>query len=456
MAGIGFELRKLLQRDSLLSLLRAYVYAGVISSGPWVLSIIGMVMIGFFSFAIVSPNYLITQFQVTITNVIAYSLILTGLLQLAFTRFIADRLFENKADIVAANYHAILLLITVVAGSLSFIVSLTLFPEQSVAYKVLMVATFVIVCNIWIATVFLSGIKQYREIVLLYLFGYGFSVLGAYVMRPWGLEGLLGGFFFGQILLFTGIHALIVRNFRTPSGMRFDVFQKKLRYPTLMWIGFLYNLGAWIDKMIFWYFPPTSDAIIGPLRASVIYDLPVFLAYLSIIPGMAVFLVRIETDFVEHYDGFYSAVRDGGSLETVEKHRNGMVETVRSGMFEIIKIQSIAVLLLFVVGERLFRWLQISDLYLPLLYVQTIAAALQVLFLSILTVYFYLDKRIVVLALCALLVVGNAALTSLSLLLGPVFYGYGFALAMLICVVVGFKALERSFSRLEYSTFMLQ
>ena len=238
--------------------------------------------------------------------------------------------------------------------------------------------------------------------------------------------------------------------------MRFEVFDKKLRYPTLMWIGFLYNLGAWIDKMIFWYFPPTSTDVIGPLRASVIYDLPVFLAYLSIIPGMAVFLVRIETDFVEHYDGFYSAVRDGGSLETVEKHRNGMVETVRSGMFEIIKIQAIAVLLLFVVGDRLFGWLQISDLYLPLLYVQTIAAALQVLFLSILTVYFYLDKRIVVLALCALLVVGNAGLTSVSLMLGPVFYGYGFALAMLICVVVGFKALERSFSRLEYSTFMLQ
>ena len=34
MAGIGFELRKLLARDNLLALLRAYAYAGVISSGP--------------------------------------------------------------------------------------------------------------------------------------------------------------------------------------------------------------------------------------------------------------------------------------------------------------------------------------------------------------------------------------------------------------------------------------
>ena len=69
--------------------------------------------------------------------------------------------------------------------------------------------------------------------------------------------------------------------------------------PSLVAVGLLYNLGIWADKFMFWFFPPTSQPIIGALRASLIYDLPVFLSYLSIIPGMAVFLVRIETDFVE-------------------------------------------------------------------------------------------------------------------------------------------------------------
>ena len=331
-----------------------------------------------------------------------------------------------------------------------------LFPLQSAFYRLLLVAGFVIMSVIWIATVFLSGVKQYRAIVLLYLVGYGVSVAAALALRGLGLEGLLAGFVVGQVILFAGMQTIILRNFPTPRGMSFEVFDKKLRYPTLIWIGFLYNFGTWIDKFIFWYWPPTSQAIIGPLRASVIYDLPVFMAYLSIIPGMAVFLVRIETDFVEHYDGFYTGVRQGGSLERIERHRNGMLETVRAGMFEIVKIQSIAILLLFVIGERLLAWLQISDLYLPLLYVQTIAAALQVLFLSILTVYFYLDKRKVVLALCLLFVVGNSVLTTWSLRLGPEFYGYGFALSLLIVVLAGFMALERTFGRLEYSTFMLQ
>ena len=48
-AGIGFELRKLMRRDSFWGLLRAYGYAGLISSGPWVLSILGVMGIGIFS-----------------------------------------------------------------------------------------------------------------------------------------------------------------------------------------------------------------------------------------------------------------------------------------------------------------------------------------------------------------------------------------------------------------------
>ena len=43
MAGIGFELRRLLKRENLLGLIQAYGYAGVISSGPWVLSIVVMI-----------------------------------------------------------------------------------------------------------------------------------------------------------------------------------------------------------------------------------------------------------------------------------------------------------------------------------------------------------------------------------------------------------------------------
>ena len=114
MAGIGFELRKLLRRDSLLGMMQAYAYAGIISSGPWVLSIVGILVIGLMSVSMVVPEFLITQFQVSVTYLVAFSLTITGFVQLAFTRFTSDRLFEKRADIILPNFNGILLWVTLV------------------------------------------------------------------------------------------------------------------------------------------------------------------------------------------------------------------------------------------------------------------------------------------------------------------------------------------------------
>ncbi len=454
MAGIGFELRKLIRKDTLLSLLKAYAFAGLISSGPWVLSILGMLLIGFLAVSTRGSDLAVVQFQVTVTNIIGLSLVLTGGFQLAFTRFVADRLFEKKADIVFGNYLAVLLVVTAMGILLIVPAAFLFFQDTSLLYKLLLLGCFVTVSCIWISTVFLSGLKEYVAIVGLYGLGYAVATIAAALLKGGGLEGLLTGFLIGQVVLLVGMHCLIARNFNIASKVSFLAFDKKLRYPTLFWIGVLYNLGAWIDKVIFWYWPSTSTPIIGILRSSVVYDLPVFLAYLSIIPGMAIFLVRIETDFVEFYDGFYNAVREGGSLETIEKHRNSMVETIRTGLLEILKIQTIAILLFVVAGAAVLRFIGISELYVPLLTIQSVAAGLQVLFLSILTVYFYLDERRTVLMLCILFVLSNASLTFISLRLGPAYYGYGFAISLLISVVAGVKALEKSMAELEYTTFM--
>lgn len=456
MAGIGFELRKILKRDTLTSLLHAYSFAAVISSGPWVLSIVGMLVIGILSSAIVVPEFLIVQFQVSITYVIASSLILTGICQLALTRFAADRLFERRLSAILPNVHAVLLCVTLGSGLLGLLCILFLFPDESVMYRLLLLAAFVLLCNIWIATIFLSGMKQYKEIVWLYLLGYGITIVAALLLRRYGLEGLMGGFVIGQAVMLLAMLALILQNFPADRFIAFDFFERRFNYPILMAVGLLYNVGVWLDKFIFWYTPGTSQAIIGPLRASLIYDLPVFLAYLSIIPGMAIFLLRMETDFVEYYDNFYDAVRSGGTLQAIEDYRNGMVETVRQGIFEIIKIQTIATLIVVVAGESILNWLGISTLYLPLLYIDVVAAGLQVVLLGVLNVFFYLDKRHVVLGLCLAFVVLNATLTHVSILLGPAFYGYGFALALLVVVLAGLYILSRKLEILEYETFMLQ
>lgn len=456
MAGIGFELRKLLQKQSYFGLLQAYVYAGIISSGPWVLSIIGVIFVGFLSLGVVFPHTLIVQFQVSVTYLILSSLIFTGFIQLAFTRFIADGLFKKQDERVVPNFNGMLLIVTAISGTFGTLAMFLFFSGMSLSYRLLMLSGFVILCAIWVVTIFLSGMKQYKEIVILFAIGYTVTVLGALLLRSLGMEGLLLGFVIGHFVLLIGMVALTLRTFPLGDVIAFDFLGKGAMYPSLIWAGFLYNLAVWVDKIMFWFYPDTSQNIIGPLRASLIYDLPIFLAYLAIIPGMAVFLVRIETDFVEYYQKFYDAVREGGSLDHIENMRDNMLFTISQGLFEIVKIQAIAVLVVFVLGDSLLGWLGISRLYLPLLYVDVVAAGLQVVLLGILNIFFYLDKRHIVVFLCLLFLGANIVFTALSLHLGASYYGYGFAISLLITVLAGMYLLSRKLDLLEYETFMLQ
>ena len=456
MAGIGFELRKILNRDSYFALVRAYAYAGLISSGPWVLSILGLVAIGLLSVNIAVPNLLISQFQVSVTYLIMASLILTGVLQLSFTRWVSDQLFGHRSDTIVPNFAGVLLVTNLVAGSLSLVLVFASFSGESVIYRALLVAGFVTMCDVWLATIFMSGLKFYKTIVLLFAGGYGVSVVLAVLLRGQGLEGLLAGYIVGQFLMLMGMVFIILRSFPAERLIAFDCFRPGAMYPTLMAVGLLFNFAIWADKIVFWLAADTGHPVIGPLRASVIYDMPVFLAYLGIIPGMAVFLVRFETDFVEWYDKFYNAVREGGSLEEIARMRDEMVFAIRQGLFDIIKIQTLAVLVLVVFAPTLFDKLNISPLYLPLFYVDAVAASLQVALLAVMNVFFYLDKRREVLATVALLAALNVLLSIVSLRLGVVFYGYGFALAMLVTLVFSLRVLERKLGRLEYETFMLQ
>jgi len=456
MAGIGFELKKILKENTLFGVFRAYAYAGVISSGPWILSIVGILLIGILSLPFVIPGVQVTQFQVSVTYLIAVSLIITGPMQLAFTRFTSDRLFEHRDDLVFSNYHAVMLLVTAVTGLIGVLFAVFGFPDQSVAYRLLMVVGFVVISNIWIATIFLTGLKQYQQIVWTFFAGYALTVGASLYLSGWGLEGLILGFVIGQISLLAGLSLLIYRSYGGPVFMSFEVFQRRYMYPSLLLIGLLYNLGIWADKFIFWYADGTGQQVIGPLNASVIYDIPIFLAYLGIIPGMAVFLVRIETDFVEYHEAFYDAVRDGSSLDHIETMRNMMVQTIRVGLYEIMKIQAIAALLLFALGGPILRMLNISELYLPLLYVDVVAASLQVVFLGVLNIFFYLDRRREVLFLTAAFVVLNSLLTWATLVFGPSYYGYGFASSLLIVVMASIYLLDRKLEVLEFQTYMLQ
>ena len=455
MAGIGFQLRTLLSRDSYAGLLGAYGYAGVASSGPWVVSIGGVLAIGLLATGSVEPPIRVTQFLVSITWLMSASLLLTGPLQLLFARFVADQIYARKSERILPNLFAALSITTFAGGALASAVVHTAFDE-SLACRLLLVANFVVLCDGWLLLVLLSGVKAYRTVAALFLAAYLASIGGAAVLRPFGLEGLLAGFLIGQAGALFGMLALILRAFPGERRLSFDFLDPRQAHYELAAIGAVFYFGVWADKAAFWLNPGTSEPVFGPLRYSIIYDLPIFFAYLSAIPAMAAFFLRLEADFADRCQEFFRCVRDGAPLDRLTRVKDGMVGCVRRGLAEIVKVQGVTMVLVFVAGPAMLRAAGISPLYLRLLYVDTAAVFLQVVFLAVLNVLFYLDQRKAALALSALFACGNLVLTLLTQRLGPTWYGYGFAASALIASATGLPLLSRKLDHLERDTFMQQ
>jgi uncharacterized membrane protein len=455
MAGIGFEIRKILERDSYWSVLRAYGYAGLVSGGPWVLSIMSIMIIGILSVALGVAQREVNAFQICVTYLMAGSLIWTGGMQLMFTRFVADRTYANDKTEVLPNLFGVL--IVTMAGGFAWAVPLifSLFNE-SFFRQLLLLCNFVVLSGMWIVLIFLAGMKAYRRIIWTLAKGYSLGITIGLLVSHWELNGLLLGVLAGHgYLLFSFLHH-IVREYPGNSLLKFDFLHRQRSFYSLFAVGTLYYLAVWVDKLIFWFVPYTSEAVIGPLRASIIYDLPIFLAYLFILPGMAVFLVSIEADFAEQHERFYRAVREGDTLMHIEYRRNQMVYAARQGIYEIFKVQGVTVVLCLLWGRDLLHAIGISPLYIHLFYIDVVAVSVQVLLMAILNVLFYLDARREVLLVTACFFITNLLFTFATLQLGAETFGYGFAVSVTLSAFLGLFILSHKFNRLEYETFMLQ
>lgn len=456
MAGVGFQLRRLLERDNYLSTLEAFVLSGIISSGPWVLSIAGVLIIGLVVSASASGSSAAAPFQVSVTYLMAASLLATAPIQLLFTRYISDRLYEKREHLVLPNLLGVLSLVTAGGGAAGLFGLVWLSEPKSLLYWILMLATFVILCDIWLLVVVVSCIKSWQKIISAFAAGYGSSVFAALTLHAFGVEGLLAGFLIGQNVLFFWLFGQVIPVFPSTGALQFDFLRAYRLYPSLAITGLLYVLGNWIDKFIFWFHQNTGESVLGLLKASPLYDMPIFLAYLSVIPGMAVFLIRMEADFSERCENFYRLINQGGTLEQILDAKDAMVISVRRGLADLCKVQGITAAALISCSDTLLSLFGISPAYQMLLNVDLVAVAIQLLFLATLNVLFYLDERASALLLCAIFVVSNAGLTLLTQLLGPVFYGYGFAGAMLATAVAGLLVLGHKLNNLEYKTFVLQ
>ena len=167
------------------------------------LSILGVMLIGIVALSQKVGGHEVEQFTTSVTWIMGSSLVLSGLLQLVFTRFIADRLFEGHPEVINPNLFGAMLLTTAVSGLIGIALLLTVFHE-SFSYEMLMLGNFVTLNNVWIVVIFVAGLKKFKNILYSFFAGYATTVCLSIILIPYGINGLLSGLLAGHaVLLFT-------------------------------------------------------------------------------------------------------------------------------------------------------------------------------------------------------------------------------------------------------------
>ena len=456
MAGISIELRKLLEKGSLTSLALAFGYSATLSSGNWLIAVFSIFFFSQLAHLILGVGKEALVYQVLITYAVAFSLIFSGPLQLMFTRYVADRLFEKEVDRVLPNYLTALVVCMLISFLVTFLLSFYLFLGKPYYYHLLFSFTVSVLSGIWLTNALLVGLKKYKHIFLSFTLSYLLTGILFLVFIKRGLALGFSAFYAGQFLLLNLLIFRIIIDYPSDKLVEFDFLKRDRVYYSLAIAGFFYNFGIWADKFVFWFSPLTGEPVFANIRTSVVYDIPVILSYIALLPGMAVFFLKIETEFGERYEEYYKAVREWGTLELLYRTANRMIEGAKSVLFETLRVQAITDIFVLFAEEYFFKLLRISFLYIPLFNILLLGATLQLGFMVLFALISYFDLRRPLSFLSFSFAFLNLILSILSQLLGPYFYGYGYALSLLTVNILGMLILRRFLGEIHYRTYMLR
>ena len=267
---------------------------------------------------------------------------------------------------------------------------------------------------------------------------------------------MMTGFLVGQIGLFLMLFGVIFQEFGVRAGPSFTFLTYFRKHVVLATCGLIYNLGIWIDKPLHWWFSEHGYEVAGALWAAPLYDEAVYLSFLSVAPGMAVFLLSVETTFALHYERFFRQVVEKASLTEIRRTKQAMIEALQDGVSRMLKFQGGVTLLLVIQADTLLNKLGLGAVQTLVFRTTLVGVFLLVILLALLTVLFYLDRLKEALTACSLFALVNAGGTLIGLMLDERWFGMGFTVGAAVAVVYAMQQTNFWLNRIDYETFTAQ
>ncbi|MBM4156642.1 MAG: hypothetical protein FJ221_16690 [Lentisphaerae bacterium] len=452
MAGLGFALRKLLHRDDLGGAAAGCLRCAMVSSGPWLLTVLCLAGLGALRAHSVSRDEL-TVFQIIVYYNFSFSLVVSGPVLAIATRHLSDLVFTRRTDEAMGLLLGSLLLLL---GSQVLIVVPFYFgfAELATPIRVLACVNFLLVSAIWLAHVFLVTLHNDRSVTATFAAGLGVALAAALALgRFHATAGLLAGFDLGLALILYALLARIVADYPRRDTGRWAFLACFRRHWRLAAGGLVYNAAIWVDKWLMWTAP---EAVQQPCRlvSCLHYDSAMFLAYLTIVPSIALFVLSVETDFYEVYLRYLRDIREHAPWSAIAVNTRRIGEVLLAGAGRILLWQGLVSSLAILLAPRLLDLLGIAFVELGIFRLGVLGAFFHALFMFLLIVLSYFELHRETLALQLLFLASNAALTLWSLGQGVAWYGAGYALASVLSFAAAGLVTFRLLPNVPYETFV--
>lgn len=452
MAGIGFVLKKLAAKDNLLGVLSAYTHAALASSGPWLFTVLALGGITLF-FADMFDNAQLLNFRVVVVYNFAFSLVLSAPVFMVMTRYLADRIhIHNVTSTPSVMLGSLIVLYLIQMPIVAWFY--LCYVELTMAMRIAALVNVFLITSVWSLGVFLTALKDYNAVTRSFGIGMLIAVIMAQLFKEhYGDAGMLNGFSMGLTYVVFSLVSRIFAEYSYRLGNPFEFFPWFRKYWELAVAGAAYNAAIWVDKWIMW-FAPESILLPSKMRMYPDYDSAMFLAYLTIVPAMAVFIFSVETNFFERYQRYYEDILDHMPLKKIRQNHKAIVDSILTSARNFILVQGTFCFLAIVLAAKLFEWLNFSFLQIGMFRLGTLGSFFHVLMLFELIILAYFDNRKAAMWLQLFFLGSNIVLTLWSMDQGFNFYGYGYFLsAMLSFLLTSFVVFSHT-RKLTYHSFI--
>jgi uncharacterized membrane protein len=217
--------------------------------------------------------------------------------------------------------------------------------------------------------------------------------------------------------------------------------------------GAVYYAAIWVDKWVMWWAPERERIACG-LVSYPDYDSALFLACLTMVPSMSLFIVAVETDFFERYQRFYRGIAQHATFDEIARDQATLVGSVFEGSRRLLLLQSGLAAGTILASPWLFELIGVNYAQMGMFRLGVLGVVFHLMFVYLTILLSYLDLNRSVLWLSLLLLVSNAVLTWATRSLGFPYYGYGYFLAAVTAFLVAVFVAMRYLDDLPYHTFI--